>query len=107
MRNDGNGTLTVEVANTGQRDGTETVQLYIRNITDSEGPLKSLRGFQRVNVKAGQSATVRITLTPESFEFFDSETNTMRTKTGDYLLLYGTSSRPEDLKKLDVKITSL
>ena len=44
-------TLTAEVANTGKRDGTETVQVYIRNLQDAEGPLKTLRGFERIDVK--------------------------------------------------------
>ena len=104
MRNDGTGTFTVDVANTGKYDGTEIVQLYIRNLNDAEGPLKSLRGFQRVAVKAGQTATATIQLTPESFEFWDAESNTMRSKPGQYEVLYGSSSRDKDLKKLTVSI---
>ena len=104
MDNAGNGTLSVDVKNTGRRDGTEVVQLYIRNLQDQEGPLKSLRGFQRVGVKAGQAQTVTLQLTPKSFEFFDPETNTMRTKAGRYELLYGNSSQDKDLKRLEVVI---
>ena len=89
---DGNGSLTVDVANTGSRDGTETVQLYVRNLEDAEGPLKSLRAFQRVAVKAGQAQAVTLGLTPVTFEHFDTATNTMRTKPGRYQLLLGTSS---------------
>ena len=98
----GNGTLTVDVKNTGSRDGEEIVQLYIRDLQDKEGPLKSLRGFQRVNVKAGQTQKVTIELTPQSFEFWDSETNTMRVKPGKYQLLYGNSSSENSLKNLDL-----
>ena len=101
---DGSGTLTVNVTNTGKKDGTETVQLYIRDLSDTEGPLKSLRAFQRVSVKAGQTATVTLPLTAKSFEFWDAETNTMRTKPGKYEILYGTSSRSEDLKKVELTI---
>ena len=104
IRNDGSGTFTVDVANTGKYDGTEIVQLYIRNLNDAEGPLKSLRGFQRIAVKAGQTATATIQLTPESFEFWDAESNTMRSKPGQYEVLYGSSSRDEDLRKLIVTI---
>ena len=104
IRNDGSGTFTVDVANTGKYNGTEIVQLYIRNLNDAEGPLKSLRGFQRVAVKAGQTATATIQLTPESFEFWDAESNTMRSKPGQYEVLYGSSSRDEDLRKLIVTI---
>ena len=101
MRNGGNGTLTVDVSNTGKRDGTEIVQLYIRNLQDKEGPLKSLRGFQRVDVKAGQTKTVTLELTPKSFEFFDPETNTMRVKSGKYELFIGTSSKSSDLQSVE------
>ena len=104
MDNAGNGTLTVDVKNTGSCDGTEIVQLYIRDLQDKEGPLKSLRGFQRVNVKAGQTEKVTIQLTPKSFEFFDTETNTMRVKPGTYELLYGNSSADGSLKTLSVNV---
>ncbi len=104
MNNDGSGTLTVDVTNTGNRDGDEIVQLYIRDLQDKEGPLKSLRGFQRVNVKAGQTEKVTIQLTRKSFEFFDTETNTMRVKPGTYELLYGNSSADGSLKPLSVNV---
>ena len=100
IQNDGNGTLTVDVTNTGKRDGTEIVQVYIRDVSDAEGPLKSLRAFQRVDVKAGQTAKAVLQLTPKSFEFFDTETNTMRIKPGKYEIFYGNSSRDADLKKM-------
>jgi beta-glucosidase len=101
---DGSGTLTIDVNNTGKRDGAEVVQLYIRNMADAEGPTKSLRAFQRIEVKAGQKATATLTLTPKSFEFFDTETNTMRVKPGQYELFYGTSSQAKDLKKKIINI---
>ena len=104
MRNGGNGTLTVDVTNTGKRDGDEIVQLYIRNLQDAEGPLKSLRAFQRVSVKAGQTKTVTLELTPESFEFWDPTTNTMRVKSGSYELLYGNSSDDKALKIITTNI---
>ena len=97
-------TVTVPVTNTGKFDGTETVQLYIRNLQDPEGPLKSLRAFQRVNVKAGKTATAELKLTNNSFEFWDPETNTMRVKPGKYEILVGTSSQDKDLKKLSITI---
>lgn len=97
-------TVTVPVTNTGKFDGTETVQLYIRNLQDPEGPLKSLRAFQRVNVKAGKTATAELKLTDNSFEFWDPETNTMRVKPGKYEILVGTSSQDKDLKKLSITI---
>ena len=100
---DGNYQVTIPVSNTGQKDGTEIVQLYIRDLADKEGPLKSLRGFQRVDVKVGQTAKATITLDKKSFEFWDAATNTMRTKSGQYEILYGSSSLDKDLKRLSVK----
>ena len=96
--------LTIPVSNTGKREGTETVQVYIRNNSDPEAPLKTLRGFQRLTIKAGQTATANIQLTRQSFEFFDAESNTMRVKPGQYDILYGNSSADQDLKKLTIKI---
>ena len=102
---DGKGTdyqVSIPVTNTGKRNGTEIVQLYIRDLSDKEGPLKSLRGFQRVEVKAGETATTTITLDAKSFEFWDAATNTMRTKPGQYEILYGNSSCDKDLKRLTI-----
>ncbi|MBQ9361954.1 MAG: glycoside hydrolase family 3 C-terminal domain-containing protein [Bacteroidaceae bacterium] len=97
-------TLSIPVSNTGKRDGDEVVQLYIRNLADPNGPLKSLRAFQRVHVKAGQTTTIQLSLNEKSFEFFDENTNTMCTRPGTYELLYGTSSLDKDLKKLTFTI---
>ena len=101
ITNDGSGyKVTVPVKNIGKREGTETIQLYIRDLQDKEGPLKSLRAFQRVSLKAGESSVVNLQLTPRSFEFWDSQTNTMRVKNGQFEIFYGTSSRDADLKTL-------
>ena len=96
--------LTADVANTGKRDGTEVVQVYIRDLSDPDGPLKSLRAFQRVEVKAGQTAQVTLELTSKSFEFFDPETNTVHPKFGKFEVLYGNSSLDKDLKKIDLSV---
>ena len=54
-------------------------------------------------MKAGQTAKATITLDKKSFEFWDAATNTMRTKSGQYEILYGSSSLDKDLKRLSVK----
>ena len=91
--------VSIPVCNTGKRKGTETVQVYLRDLSDKEGPLKSLRGFQRIEVEAGATKQAQVTLTRKSFEFFDTATNTMRVKPGRYELLYGNSSLDCSLKK--------
>ena len=100
----GSVTLTIPVSNTGEYDGAEVIQVYMRNLGDSEGPLKTLRGFKRVNISAGQSQEVIIELPASAFECFDNETNGMKVMPGEYELLYGTSSADEDLKSIKVSI---
>ena len=99
-----NATLQVPVKNTGLRDGTEVVQLYVRDLSDTEGPLRSLRGFQRIDVKAGQTAVAELPLTPKTFELWNPATNTMQAHAGRYEVLYGTSSRTEDLHQFIVEL---
>ena len=65
--------LTIPVSNTGKRDGTEIVQVYVHKVNDTDGPIKTLRGFQRVNVDAGKTVRRVINLPPSSFEFYDKE----------------------------------
>ena len=107
-KNDGKQvSLVVPVSNTGKCDGIETVQVYIRDLSDPDGPLRSLRGFQRVRVKAGQTVRAELTLdVNKAFEFFDPATNTMRGpwKESQYELFYGNSSRMQDLKKIKLSI---
>ena len=94
--------VTVPVKNVGKREGTETVQLYIRDLQDPNGPLKSLRAFQRVSVKPGKTETAVLTLQPRQFEFFDEATNTVHEKKGQFVIYYGNSSDEKDLKQINI-----
>ena len=94
--------VTVPVTNTGDMAGAEVVQLYIRKESDPDGPLKSLRAFERVYLKPGETVKVEMQLDNDSFEFFDEVSNTMRTLPGKYTLLYGSSSADNDLNKVSV-----
>ena len=96
--------LTIPVKNTGKRDGTEIVQVYVRKVNDLEGPLKTLRGFQRVEVAPGKSKQTTIELAPSSFEFYDWAQRNMAVTPGEYEVYYGNSSDTKDLKYLTVKI---
>ncbi|MDO4160118.1 MAG: xylan 1,4-beta-xylosidase [Prevotellaceae bacterium] len=98
------GNISVKVSNTGNTDGAEVVQVYLRNPKDTEGPIKTLRGFKRVELKAGQSTEVVIDFPKSSFECWDSQTNTMRVMSGKYEIMVGSSSLDKDLKKITVKI---
>lgn len=96
--------LSLNLKNTGLRDGDEVVQVYIRNLQDSEGPSKSLRGYKRVSVKAGQTVPVKIDLPASSFEFFNPVTEKMEVRPGKYEILYGGTSDDKQLKKLGLEI---
>ena len=97
---EGSAVVTCNVKNTGRREGTETVQVYLRRPADTDGPLKTLRAYQRVTLKPGQSSTVSIDLPRERFETWDAATNTMRVLPGQYELMVGTSSADKDLQKV-------
>jgi beta-glucosidase len=96
--------LTVSVSNTGKRDGTEIVQVYVKKINDANGPLKTLKGFQRVNVTAGKTNQVVINLPSKSFEFFNRKSGKMGIAAGEYEVMYGNSSDAKDLKTVMIII---
>lgn len=98
------GKLVVSVTNTGTQTGTETVQAYIRNTSDKEGPIRTLRGYKRVTLKPGENKYVEIDLPRNSFEGWDVKTNTMRVVPGKYDIWVGSSSQEKDLKKISAKI---
>lgn len=99
-----NGKITINIKNTGAMDGTEIVQVYMRRSADKSGPLKTLRGYARVNLKAGESQMVSIDFPKERFENWDEQTNTMRVVPGKYELLVGPSSVEKQLQKMMVTI---
>ena len=99
-----NNKVRVSVKNTGTRDGLETVQVYIRHLADKEGPQKTLRAYQQVALKPGESKTVVIDLPRQRFEGWDAKTNTMRVVPGKYELMVGNSSADSQLKKIIVTL---
>ena len=96
--------LSIPVKNTGKRNGEEIVQVYIRRPADKEGPAKTLRAFKRVEIAKGETENVTIELPYSAFEWFDATTNTMHPLSGMYEILYGSSSKAEDLHSLQVRI---
>ena len=97
--------LTIPVLNRGKRNGTEIVQVYVRKINDVNGPLKTLKGFQRIDVAAGKASQAEINLPNSSFEFFDRENGRMAVTAGEYEVLYGNSSDAKDLKSTRIIIS--
>jgi beta-glucosidase len=97
-------TLTVEVQNTGKTAGDEVVQIYLKNPNDKNAPIKALKGFKRVAIKAGESRKLNFVLSPKSFYSFDDNTQKQLLLSGKYELLYGGSSDDKSLKKTIINI---
>lgn len=98
------GVLRIPVTNVSKRDGDEVVQVYIKAENDPEGPLMSLRGFERVSVKAGETVTVEIPMAAEDVDLFNPETGKLEGAAGRYTIYYGGSSDKTQLKKLSFKL---
>ena len=99
-----NGKVCVSVRNTGSREGTEVVQVYVRNPRDVEGPQKTLRAYKRVNLKPGETQMVEIDLPRERFELWDTKSNTMRVVPGKHQIMVGTSSADDKLQTIVANI---
>ena len=104
MKADGKVTLTVPVTNTGKREGTETIQVYVKALDDAGAPIKALKGFQKLLLAAGETAKATITLDGEAFEYYNESIDELSVKPGRYQILYGTSSLDKDLQTLDFKV---
>jgi beta-glucosidase len=96
--------LTIPVSNKGKRDGTEVVQVYVKKVNDAGGPIKTLRGFKKVEVAAGKTNPVTIDLAPSAFEFYDRSQQKMAVSSGEYEVYYGTSSDSKNLKMTKITI---
>jgi len=97
--------VKVEVTNTGQRAGSEVVQLYIRDLVSSvTRPIKELKGFRKVYLEPGETTTVTLDIAPSALAFFDVNMKHV-VEPGDFSIMVGTSSRDEDLGKLTLTVT--
>lgn len=84
--------VNVKVKNTGNTTGKEVVQLYIKDkIGSVTRPDKELKGFEKIELKPGESKTVSFTITPKMLEFTGLETKKIL-EAGDYTVMVGTSS---------------
>ena len=96
-----NGTMifTVNVKNTGSREGAEVVQLYVHDDKASvERPYKELKGFAKVSLKPGESRDVEITIDRRALSFWDETTNGWKVEPGKFTILVGNASDNLTLK---------
>ncbi|MGO4709896.1 beta-glucosidase BglX [Chryseobacterium sp. 2TAF14] len=100
---EGNQTLniSVNVANTGNYDGEEVVQLYIKDLFGKVvRPVKELKGFQKVFIKKGETKTINFTLTPENLKFYDDQLN-FDWEAGEFDIMVGTDSQNVQTKRIN------
>ena len=87
-------TLQLQVTNTGEREGAEVVQAYVRPVKPPvTRPEKELKAFAKVLLKPGETKTVTLALGPRAFAYYDPEAKAWRVAKGRYELLVGASSR--------------
>ncbi|MBK0383309.1 beta-glucosidase BglX [Pedobacter sp. SD-b] len=102
IKTGGSITISTTVKNTGLRDGEEVVQLYIRDLVGSiTRPVKELKGFQKVFLKAGQSKEVNFTLTENDLKFYNNNLDFVA-EPGDFKVFVGNSSA--NVKEADFKL---
>lgn len=97
-------TVRVDVTNTGKVQGDEVVQLYIRDkVSSVTRPVKELKGFGRVTLEAGQTATVTFDITPEHLAFWNIDMKFV-VEPGEFEIMVGNSSRDQDLQKVLLRV---
>ena len=97
-----NDTLTISfsVKNVGKTEGAEIAQLYVEDVQSSvPRPIKELKGFKKVEMEPGKSATVVLRLTKQDFSFWNPETKGWYAEKGTFVIHIGSSSRDIKLKK--------
>ena len=102
MDMDGQVTAQVTVTNTGDRDGKEVVQMYIRDVVGSiTRPVKELKGFEKIFLKAGESKTVKFTIDKELLEFYDYNLDKIA-EPGEFHVFIGKDSQTDNMVSLKV-----
>lgn len=97
-------TASLELTNVGNREGTEVVQLYIRDVYSSATrPVKELKDFARVTLKPGEKKTVTFTVTPDKLAYWNRNMQ-YGVEKGEFEIMVGSSSQDKDLKKVKIEV---
>lgn len=96
--------LDLQVKNTGKRAGAEVIQVYVEQPEKNGEPPRQLRAFTKIELRAGQSQSVRLNLNPRSFSIYDPDREAWRMPDGNYKILVGTSSRDLPLQR-DIEVS--
>ena len=104
IKPDGNTTVSVEISNTGSRDGDEIVQMYVHDDYASVGRYnKMLKGFKRISLKTGETKTVSFELNPSNLFLYDKYLNKV-VEPGTFTISVGSSSKKTDLKNVTLTV---
>jgi len=96
--------VRINVTNTGRVTGDEVVQMYIRDkVSSVTRPVKELKGFGRLTLEPGQTATVTFDIKPEHLAFYDIDMNYV-VEPGEFEIMVGNSSRDRDLQKVTLRV---
>lgn len=105
IKRNGSTSVFVDVTNTGDRAGSEVVQMYVRDLVSSvTRPVKELKGFRKVFLSPGETATVELNITAESLAFYNVDMKYV-VEPGNFEIMVGASSRDADLQKLILTVT--
>ncbi|MFC0604873.1 beta-glucosidase BglX [Winogradskyella pulchriflava] len=99
---DGEITVSVDVTNSGDYDGKEVVQLYIRDVMGSvTRPVKELKGFQKVMLNKGETKNISFTVSVEDLKFYNSNLDFVA-EPGEFHVFVGTDSSTEMMKTFEL-----
>ena len=98
--------VTISLTNTGSREGTEVVQLYVRDVAASiVRPVKELKGFQRVTLAPGESRTIEFEITRDMLSFYDGEGNEVF-EPGEFEIMVGPNASDAALQKVKIRASN-
>ncbi len=97
-------TITIPVTNISERDGEEVVQIYVKRNNDPLAPVKTLRAFEKKLIKSKETKNIQLNISEESFKFYDEKADDLVSKSGDYTIFYGGTSKNSDLKSIQLKV---
>ncbi len=92
--------LNISVTNTGDRAGSEVIQIYSEDVkTTVDRPIKELVGFEKIYLEKGETKSVEVIVRAKDLAFYDMETKDWKVESGDFILHIGNSSNSIQLQK--------
>jgi len=94
LKSDGTAAVSIDVTNTGKREGAEVVELYIRDPQPKvDKPVRELKGFDKIDLKPGETGTAHFTVDPSALAYYEVAGKQWKADPGQYIVEIGASSR--------------